>query len=167
MSASNTCASTCQATPAFIYAAARPPAALPPTWCSHARVRYFDPAARDLPGMNELVGAGQQDRAGAALMTETKMEMRIISAVSNMMPNTPLEQIPASDMEELGPPHFDEVGHTIVTAKIPVTLTDKDLACRLSFDRHGPDGPAAGRFQPCRWTPSGNPFERLDRCRAT
>src|ERR1700730_7068833 len=60
-------------------------------------------------------------------MTETKMEMRIISAVSNMLPNSPLEQTLHRIMEELGPPHFDEADKAFA-AKIQSTLTDKDIA---------------------------------------
>ena len=74
---------------------------------AHARVRYSI-RARDLPGMNELVERVQKIAQGAALMTETSVEMKIISAVSNILPNTPLEQALHAIMEELGPPHFDE-----------------------------------------------------------
>src|SRR6478609_5509749 len=56
---------------------------------AHARVRYSI-RARDLPGMNELVARVHKVAQGAALMTETQVEMRIISAVSNILPNTPL-----------------------------------------------------------------------------
>src|SRR5438046_753552 len=93
---------------------------------AHARVRYSI-RARDLPGMNELVGRVHKIAQGAALMTETKVEMKIISAVSNMLPNTPLEQTLHRIMEELGPPHFDEADKQFA-AKIQSTLTDKDIA---------------------------------------
>jgi aminobenzoyl-glutamate utilization protein B len=93
---------------------------------AHARVRYSI-RARDLPGMNELVGRVHKIAQGAALMTETKMEMRVISAVSNVLDNTPLEQTLHRIMEELGPPHFDEADKAFA-AKIQSTLTDKDIA---------------------------------------
>jgi aminobenzoyl-glutamate utilization protein B len=93
---------------------------------AHARVRYSI-RARDLPGMNELVGRVHKIAQGAALMTETKMEMRIISAVSNVLANTPLEQALHRIMEDLGPPHFDEADEEFA-AKIRATLTDKDIA---------------------------------------
>jgi aminobenzoyl-glutamate utilization protein B len=93
---------------------------------AHARVRYSI-RARDLPGMNELVERVHKIALGAALMTETKMEMRIISAVSNVLPNTPLEQTLHRIMEELGPPHFDEADEDFAT-KIRSTLTDTDIA---------------------------------------
>ena len=93
---------------------------------AHARVRYSI-RARDLPGMNELVQRVHKVAQGAALMTETKVEMRIISAVSNVLSNTPLEQALHRIMEELGPPHFDEADKDFAT-KIRATLTDKDIA---------------------------------------
>jgi aminobenzoyl-glutamate utilization protein B len=92
---------------------------------AHARVRYSI-RARDLPGMNELVNRVNKVAQGAALMTETKMEMRIISAVSNLLPNTPLEQALHSVMEELGPPHFDDTDKNFAE-KIRSTLTEKDI----------------------------------------
>jgi aminobenzoyl-glutamate utilization protein B len=93
---------------------------------AHARVRYSI-RARDLPGMNELVERVHKIAQGAALMTETQMEMRIISAVSNVLPNTPLEQTLNSVMEDLGPPRFDEADQQFA-AKIRATLTEKDIA---------------------------------------
>src|ERR1700729_3191347 len=93
---------------------------------AHARVRYSI-RARDLPGMNELVERVHKIAQGAALMTETRMEMQIISAVSNVMPNTPLEETLHRIMEELGPPHFDEADKDFA-AKIQATLTENDIA---------------------------------------
>ena len=93
---------------------------------AHARVRYSI-RARDLPGMNELVERVHKIAQGAALMTETRMEMRIISAVSNVLPNTPLEQTLHRIMEDLGPPRFDEADEEFA-AKIRSTLTEKDIA---------------------------------------
>src|SRR6266446_7312327 len=92
---------------------------------AHARVRYSI-RARDLPGMNELVERVHKIAQGAALMTETKVDMKIISAVSNLLPNTPLEQALHGIMEELGPPHFDEADKDFA-GKIRSTLTEKDI----------------------------------------
>jgi len=93
---------------------------------AHARVRYSI-RDRDLPGMNELVERVHKIAQGAALMTETKVEMKIISAVSNLLPNTPLEAALHRIMEELGPPHFDDTDKDFA-ARIRSTLTDKDIA---------------------------------------
>lgn len=93
---------------------------------AHARVRYSI-RARDLAGMSELVERVHKIAQGAALMTETKVEMKIISAVSNTLPNTPLEQTLYRIMQDLGPPHFDDADMDFA-AKIRATLTDKDIA---------------------------------------
>ena len=93
---------------------------------AHARVRYSI-RARDLPGMNELVGRVHKIAQGAALMTETKVEMRIISAVSNLLPNSPLEGALLRVMEDLGPPHFDDADKAFA-AKIRSTLSEQDIA---------------------------------------
>src|SRR5205809_7049057 len=92
---------------------------------AHARVRYSI-RDRDLPSMNELVERVHKIAQGAALMTETKVEMKIISAVSNLLPNTPLEAALHGIMEELGPPHFDDTDKDFA-GKIRSTLTDKDI----------------------------------------
>jgi aminobenzoyl-glutamate utilization protein B len=93
---------------------------------AHARVRYSI-RARDLPGMNELVARVHKIAQGAALMTETKVEMRIISAVSNLLPNTPLEEALLRVMEDLGPPHFDDADKAFA-ARIRSTLSEQDIA---------------------------------------
>ena len=54
---------------------------------AHARVRYSI-RAMDLPTMLSLVERVKKIAEGAALMTETMMTMRIISAVSNCVANT-------------------------------------------------------------------------------
>lgn len=93
---------------------------------ARARVRYSI-RARDLPGMNELVERVRKVAQGAALMTETQVEMRVVSAVSNVLLNTPLDEALHRIMEELGPPHFDAEDEDFAR-KIRATLTEKDIA---------------------------------------
>jgi aminobenzoyl-glutamate utilization protein B len=93
---------------------------------ARARVRYSI-RARDLPGMNELVDRVRKVAQGAALMTETQVEMRIVSAVSNVLLNTPLDETLHRIMEELGPPRFDAEDEDFAR-KIRATLTEKDIA---------------------------------------
>lgn len=93
---------------------------------AHARVRYSI-RARDLRGMLELVQRVKKIAEGAALMTETKMEMRIVSAVSDLLANTPLEQTMHTVMEELGPPHFDDADRAFA-AEIRKTLSPQEIA---------------------------------------
>lgn len=93
---------------------------------AHARVRYSI-RARDLRGMLELVQRVKKIAEGAALMTETKMEMRIVSAVSDLLGNTPLEQAMHKVMEELGPPHFDDADRAFAQ-DIRGTLQPQEIA---------------------------------------
>src|SRR5207253_10358939 len=71
-----------------------------------AKVRYSI-RARDVQGMNALVQRVRKVADGAALMTETKVEVKVWSAVSNLLGNAPLEQAMQSQLERLGPPPFD------------------------------------------------------------
>ena len=93
---------------------------------AHARVRYSI-RARDLRGMLELVQRVKKIAEGAALMTETKVEMRIVSAVSDLLANEPLEQAMHDVMEELGPPHFDDADRAFA-AEIRKTLSPQEIA---------------------------------------
>ena len=93
---------------------------------AHARVRYSI-RARDLPGMLELVKRVRKIAEGAALMTETAMEMKIVSAVSNVVGNGPLERALQGILEELGPPHFDEADQVFARA-VQATFSAQDIA---------------------------------------
>jgi aminobenzoyl-glutamate utilization protein B len=93
---------------------------------AHARVRYSIRAI-DLPGMLELVERVRKIAEGAALMTETTMQMRVISAVSNILGNAPLETLMQGILEDLGPPHFDDADRTYAEA-IRKTLSAQDIA---------------------------------------
>ncbi|MGO4571497.1 M20 family metallopeptidase [Microvirga sp. 2TAF3] len=93
---------------------------------AHARVRYSI-RAMDLPGMLELVERVHKIAQGAALMTETSVEMRIVSAVSNTLGNKPLEHALHNAMEELGPPPFDEADREFAR-QIRATLSAQEIA---------------------------------------
>ncbi|NIX77314.1 M20 family metallopeptidase [Microvirga terricola] len=93
---------------------------------AHARVRYSI-RAMDLPGMLELVERVHKIAQGAALMTETSVEMRIVSAVSNTLGNKPLEQALHNAMEELGPPAFDDADREFAR-QIRATLSAQEIA---------------------------------------
>ena len=93
---------------------------------AHARVRYSI-RARDLPGMLELVERVRKVAEGAALMTETTMTMRIVSAVSNLMGNSTLESLMQDTIEELGPPHFDDEDRAFAQ-DIRKTLSPQEIA---------------------------------------
>src|SRR5215213_1805560 len=91
-----------------------------------AKVRYSI-RARDVQGMNALVERVRKVADGAALMTETKVEVKLATAVSNLLGNTPLEKAMQSQLERLGPPPFDAADRKYA-AEIQATLSPEDIA---------------------------------------
>jgi aminobenzoyl-glutamate utilization protein B len=92
---------------------------------ARAKVRY-SVRARDLAGMHELVERVRKVAQGAALMTETTVKSEIISAVSNLLANNPLEQAMNDVLQQLGPPPFDEADRSFAQ-EIQATLSDQDI----------------------------------------
>ncbi len=93
---------------------------------AQAKVRYAV-RARDLAEMQQLVARVRKVAQGAALMTETSVDIKVISAVSNLLGNAPLEQAMQDNFERLGPPPFDDTDREFA-AKIRATLTPDDIA---------------------------------------
>ena len=91
-----------------------------------AKVRYAV-RARDLPGLRPLIERVKKIASGAALMTETQVDVNVVSAVSNLLGNTPLEEAMQRQMERLGPPPFDAADRKYA-AEIQATLTQEDIA---------------------------------------
>ncbi|SUE43533.1 M20 family metallopeptidase [Roseomonas gilardii] len=98
-----------------------------------AKVRYLIRAA-DLNELNALVARVRKIADGAALMTETTVATKVVSAVSNLMGNTPLEQAMYDNFQRLGPPRFDEEDRAFAE-EIRKTLNDDDIAA--AFRRAG------------------------------
>jgi aminobenzoyl-glutamate utilization protein B len=98
-----------------------------------AKVRYLI-RARDLVDLNQLVERVRKIAQGAALMTETTVDPKVISAVSNLLGNTPLEQAMHDAFTRLGAPQFDDADRAF-GAKIQATLKDEDIAS--AYRRHG------------------------------
>ena len=90
-----------------------------------AKVRYAI-RARDLAGMLELNERVKKVAEGAALMTETKVSISIMSAVSNMLGNTPLEEAMFQNIQRLGPVPFDDTDRAYA-AQIQATLSEADI----------------------------------------
>ena len=98
-----------------------------------AKVRYLI-RARNLPELNRLIGRVKKIADGAALMTETSVPANVISAVSNLLGNTPLERAMQDNLERLGPPPFDDLDRA-AAAKFQATLSEEDI--ESSFRRSG------------------------------
>jgi aminobenzoyl-glutamate utilization protein B len=90
-----------------------------------AKVRYAV-RARDLPQMKALLARVRKVAEGAALMTETTLESKIVSAVSNLQPNTPLERAMHANFTALGTPDWDDADRDFAE-KIRATLTPEDI----------------------------------------
>lgn len=91
---------------------------------AHAKVRYVV-RAPDLSGMIALLRRVEKVAEGAALMTETKVESRVISALSNLLPNSPLMAVMQDVWEQLGPPVFDDAD-TAFANSIRDTLSEEE-----------------------------------------
>jgi aminobenzoyl-glutamate utilization protein B len=100
---------------------------------ARAKVRYLI-RAKDLAELNPLVARVRKIAEGAALMTETKVETRVISAVSNLLGNAPLEKLMHDNFMRLGAPDFDDMDRA-VAAKFQATLTSADISA--AYKRHG------------------------------
>lgn len=100
---------------------------------ARAKVRYLIRAA-DLAQLNDLVARVRRIADGAALMTDTAVTTQVVSAVSNLMANTPLEQAMHDNFQRLGPPAFDDADRDYAR-RIRATLTDADSVA--AFHRAG------------------------------
>lgn len=100
---------------------------------AQAKVRYLI-RAKDLVELTPLMARVRKIAEGAALMTETKVEMRVISAVSNLLGNAPLENLMYDNFMRLGPPEFDDEDRALA-AKFQETLTQEDIIA--AYRRHG------------------------------
>jgi aminobenzoyl-glutamate utilization protein B len=98
-----------------------------------AKVRYLIRAS-DLAALNQLVTRVRKIADGAALMTETTVSTQVVSAVSNLMGNKPLEQAMHENFQRLGPPEFDDADRAYAE-QIRATLKPEDIAA--AFDRAG------------------------------
>ena len=84
-------------------------------------VRYLI-RARHLPDLRRLINRVRKIAEGAALMTETRVDAKVVSAVSNLLGNAPLERAMQDNLDRLGPPPFDAADRAIA-AEYQKTLT--------------------------------------------
>ena len=106
-----------------------------------ARVRY-SVRARELPDMLALLERVKNVARGAALMTETQVDIHVLSAVSNLLGNTPLEDAMHDVMQRLGPPQWDDADRAYAR-EIQATLHpgDKESAYRRVGEAFRDDQP--------------------------
>ena len=97
------------------------------------KIRYLI-RARNLPELTALIARVRKVAEGAALMTETRVESRVISAVSNLLGNAALERAMFDNFQRLGPPPFDDADRAFAK-KIQATLSPEDI--EAAFRRVG------------------------------
>jgi aminobenzoyl-glutamate utilization protein B len=100
---------------------------------ARAKVRYLIRAASVLE-LRGLVERVRRIADGAALMTETQVQTEVVSAVCELLGNTPLEAAMQRNLDRIGPPVFAETDRGFAQA-IQDTLTDADIAA--AYRRHG------------------------------
>ena len=93
---------------------------------ARTKVRYSIRALR-LSDMLDIVERVKNVARGAALMTGTVAEMKVFSAVSNMLGNGVMERTMQRALEDLGPVPFDAADRAYATA-IQATLSPDDIA---------------------------------------
>lgn len=94
--------------------------------------------ASTLPELRDLVARVHGIAEGAAKMTETRVESRVFSGVSNLLGNRPLEEAMQSELDRLGPVPFDE-DDRVFARQIQETLTDADIAATFRRIGRKPD----------------------------
>ncbi len=82
--------------------------------------------ARDLTTMNALFERVKKIAEGAALMTETTVEVEVDKACSNMLGNDPLERAMQANLDALGAPPFDAADHA-AAARFHATVTNEEI----------------------------------------
>ena len=94
--------------------------------------------ASNLIELRSLIDRVYKIADGAALMTETKVEKKVFSGVSNLLGNEPLEKIMQNEFEKIGPVKFDKKDKDFANS-IRSTLTESDILD--SFKRIGIKAP--------------------------
>ena len=90
--------------------------------------------ARTLGDMWDLVRRVKNIGDGAALMSETRVEVRQLSGDANLIGNRPLEEAMFANLQRLGGPGFDAADRAFA-AEIQTTLSKEDI--RAAYARAG------------------------------
>lgn len=127
-----------------------------------AVVRYAI-RAPELADMFDLIRRVKKVAEGAALMTETSVDIKVFSAVSNLLANEPLEASMQRVFDRLGPVPFDAADRDYA-ARIQATLTPDHVASAYDAVGVEPDAsplcdlvvPRAGKAVPMGSTDVGD-----------
>ena len=114
---------------------------------ARAKVRYLV-RATELPGLWSLVERVKKVAEGAALMTETSVRSEVVSAMSNLLANTPLEGAMHANFERLGPPEFDDADRAFAAAIRGTLRADDIVSAHLRFGVPVTDAPLCDLIVP-------------------
>ncbi len=114
---------------------------------AHAKSRYIVRAA-ELADLKLLHARVDQIARGAALMTETTVEIRVISGMSNLLGNGPLEKALHANLERLGPPPFDAADRAFADAIRQTVRQDDVVSAHRRFGVPVTDAPLADGIVP-------------------
>jgi aminobenzoyl-glutamate utilization protein B len=98
---------------------------------ARAKVRYVIREPR-VAEMMKLVERVKKVAEGAALMTETKVEARMVTAASELVPNGPLCEAMQRHLDHVGPPPFD-ADDRAYAARFQATLSEDDIAASYAL----------------------------------
>ncbi len=97
---------------------------------ANAEVLYLI-RAPEMPQMLDLAERIHKVARGAAMMTETSVEIVVDRAATNLLPNLPIEKAMHANMLLLGPPPpFDEAD-VVFAREIQATVTDEAIRSTL------------------------------------
>lgn len=98
---------------------------------ARAQVRYVirEPRVREMMKLIERVTRVAQ---GAAMMTETQLDTHLVTAASELLPNTPLCDAMQRNLDMLGLPAFDDADRAYA-AGMQATLSDDDIAAAYAL----------------------------------
>ncbi|CDX52775.1 putative peptidase, aminobenzoyl-glutamate utilization protein [Mesorhizobium plurifarium] len=69
---------------------------------------------------------------GAALMTETSVEMQIAGGSANVLPNKTLQEVMLENMQRLGAPAFDDADYDFARKLRELTISDEDALASIA-----------------------------------
>ncbi|MFE0017877.1 amidohydrolase [Mesorhizobium sp. NPDC059054] len=89
-----------------------------------------------LPQAQRLFQRIKKIAEGAALMTETAIDVEIVDANSNVLPNNVLQEAMFENMRRLGGPGFDASDHVFAESLQKASLSEEDIVASVSpYDR--------------------------------
>jgi aminobenzoyl-glutamate utilization protein B len=112
-----------------------------------AKSRYIIRAA-ELSDLKELAARVDDVARGAALMTQTTVDIQVISGMSNLLGNTPLERALHANLARLGPPPFDAEDRAFAAAIRKTVRPDDIVSAHRRFGIPVTDAPLADAIVP-------------------